>query len=329
MNASAWLHSLVADGVVTSDAIVAAAAFVLGLLICLLNLLTVTAVCRVGALRTVANMHVVSLAAADLLVGLVLPVYGLSFVAPFSLLVATSKAACTLIYTWLYVSVTSSVLTLSLVSLDRYVFILHPFLYQRRLNARNTGVVIVLAWGLAVAWGTVPAYWNHFDDPGVCRWFLYEEYERVAGTAIFSGAILITGTFYGLIVRFALKKQKEIAGLERRRRSSATASVASAAAAAAAAVPFWRKRQWRAVKLFLVVYGVFLFCWLPQFVSQAALTAVGASGTRSSLYRWFYGLGFLNSGMNFFIYAYMNKDFRSAFRSFLCRKKTEVAPLTA
>ena len=76
--------------------------------------------------------------------------------------------------------------------------------------------------------------------------------------------------------------------------------------------------------LFLTVTGVFVVCWAP-FVIQGFL--MYTSHSHHDFYRGFLRLALLNCGLNFFIYAWKNKDFKAAYKRLLldsCKSEHEV-----
>uniref|UniRef100_A0A914QKH1 G-protein coupled receptors family 1 profile domain-containing protein n=1 Tax=Panagrolaimus davidi TaxID=227884 RepID=A0A914QKH1_9BILA len=78
------------------------------------------------------------------------------------------------------------------------------------------------------------------------------------------------------------------------------------------------RRETRATKLVATVMVVFLVCWLPFFTLNMVKVYKLIFNTwpteLEGLFHWFTALGYLNSSINFFIYAAINQKFRSSFR---------------
>ncbi|GMT37557.1 hypothetical protein PFISCL1PPCAC_28854 [Pristionchus fissidentatus] len=89
------------------------------------------------------------------------------------------------------------------------------------------------------------------------------------------------------------------------------------------------RREARATKLVATVMLVFLVCWMPFFtLNMVKIYKLFMNNWPESYevwFHWFTALGYLNSSINFFIYAAINQKFRHSFRRLLCgkRKKRE------
>lgn len=70
------------------------------------------------------------------------------------------------------------------------------------------------------------------------------------------------------------------------------------------------KRENKTTQTLSIVVGGFVVCWLPFFVCYLIAPFVPVSKTLSAILTW---LGWFNSAMNPFIYAFYSVDFRAAF----------------
>ncbi|XP_027147568.1 adenosine receptor A1-like [Larimichthys crocea] len=121
------------------------------------NLLVCLAVTHNKKLRTVTNYFLVSLAVADILVGLV--------AIPCAVLTNLGEPRhnlplCLVLLSFLLVLTQSSILSMLAVAAERYMAILLPFQYQRVMSPRNARLALLVTWGLAAITGSVP-----FMDP--------------------------------------------------------------------------------------------------------------------------------------------------------------------
>ena len=112
----------------------------------LLNFLVIFAVKKHRSLQTTANFLLASLAASDFCIGLFFQPCKIAS----TLLVLSCKSECWLfaiVYHFGYYLATVSFLTLAQVSLDRYVALTFPFLYQRLTTSHTTCfIAMILTW---------------------------------------------------------------------------------------------------------------------------------------------------------------------------------------
>ena len=185
------------------------------------NLLVVMAVFVHSKLRTVTNLFIVSLACADLMVGIL--------VLPFS---ATLEVLDVWLYgdiwcsVWLAVDVwmcTSSILNLCAISLDRYLAVSQPISYPSLMSTRRAKQLIAAVWVLSfvicfpplVGWNDRPGTLIGSRGSSACR--LTCELTNERGYVIYSalGSFFLPSTvmlfFYGRIYRTAVSTTRAIA----------------------------------------------------------------------------------------------------------------------
>ena len=109
------------------------------------------------------------------------------------------------------------------------------------------------------------------------------------GITVYTFLAIVVGSLYSYITHVAVR---HVTALRERVRGGGAISL--------------RRSSFKAVKLFLAVYSVFILCWIPFFV----LNEIG-----TPLAKLFaIGFAFLSSGLNFFVYMQMNPDFRAGVR---------------
>ena len=133
------------------------------------NALVVCVFARYVVLRTVTNYYVISLAVADLLVGLV----GIPSAISTSVGLPRDFHACLLMTSLLMLLCTGSIFSLVAVTLDRFWAIMYPFSYTTTMTTRKALAVIAACWTLATVIGLLPVMgWNRGRPPEARCFFM-------------------------------------------------------------------------------------------------------------------------------------------------------------
>ncbi|XP_054168224.1 adenosine receptor A1-like [Oppia nitens] len=136
------------------------------------NLLVVIVFIQDKRLRKVTNFYIISLAIADMFVGLIgIP----SAILTRMGIPRDSFNSCLAMLSLLVVLCTISILNLLAVSLDRYWAILHPLDYHRKISETTAMIIIISCWILGAFIGFLPLFWNN----GI------QVYEREDGKCLF------------------------------------------------------------------------------------------------------------------------------------------------
>ncbi|CAM4646772.1 unnamed protein product [Leuciscus chuanchicus] len=329
------------------------------------NLLVVISVCFVKKLRQPSNYLIVSLALADLSVALAV----MPFVSITDLIGGRwifGKFFCNVFIAMDVMCCTASIMTLCVISIDRYLGITRPLTYPVRQNGWCMAKMVLSVWLLSASITLPPLFgWaQNVNDDRVCLisqdfgYTIYSTavafyipmtvmlvmYNRIYRAAKLSaakhtitgfpragqeeeeedeveveGADGTVGPMGVDCVTVAIKLQREVeecACLPRilrgvGRRSSDRRSISIF------------KREQKAAATLGVVVGAFTVCWLPFFLLSTARPFI--CGTECScvplwVERTLLWLGYANSLINPFIYAFFNRDLRTTYRSLLsCR----------
>ncbi|XP_028816459.1 histamine receptor H2a [Denticeps clupeoides] len=300
----------------------------LGVLLSLLILVTVCgnvlvclAVCATRRLRCVTNCFIVSLAITDLLLG--------ALVLPFSAFTAIRRdswplgaAFCNIFISLDVMLCTASILNLLAISVDRYLAVTTPLRYSTLLLPRRVGVALVVIWLVSVGLSFVPIHmgWNTLDlsvqnqgkddQKGVCNFELNPTYAMVDALFTFYLPLVAMCWSYCRVFHIARDQAKRIIAT---RRSADNSSWSSGVTAVAV-------REHKATVTLAAVLGAFVICWFPYFTyfTVKGLQGEKLLGTAYSVVVW---LGYTNSALNPFLYAALNRDFRSAYGRLLrCRQ---------
>uniref|UniRef100_A0A3Q3F4Q7 Histamine H2 receptor n=1 Tax=Labrus bergylta TaxID=56723 RepID=A0A3Q3F4Q7_9LABR len=283
----------------------------LGVLLSFLILLTVSgnvlvclAVCASRRLRCLTNCFIVSLAVTDLLLGLL--------VLPFSaLLLLNSEWPLGPVFCNFYISMdvmlcTASILTLLVISVDRYLAVTMPLRYASLVLPWRVAVAMTAVWTVSIAvsflpiqmgWNTVNGtVQNHgpWAQERKCRFELNRPYVLTDSLLTFYLPLVAMCWTYLRILRIAQAQAKRIAVALREHKATVTLAV---------------------------VIGAFVVCWLPYFIMFTVLGLKEhpdpSTVPEFPIVLW---LGYANSALNPLLYGALNRDFRSAYTHLLrCR----------
>uniref|UniRef100_A0A665X6Y9 5-hydroxytryptamine receptor 7 n=1 Tax=Echeneis naucrates TaxID=173247 RepID=A0A665X6Y9_ECHNA len=227
----------------------------------------------------------------------------------------------------------------------RYLGITRPLTYPARQNGQLMAKMILGVW-LVSASITLPPFcgWaKNVHTAGVCLISQDFGYTIYSTAVAFYIPMLVMLVMYYKIFRAARKSgaKHRFTDLSRRERLGTVANealrmqglkppgVAEECAALSRLLNRERrnisifKREQKAATTLGVIVGVFAVCWLPFFILSTArpfICGVECSCVPIWLERTLLWLGYANSLMNPFIYAFFNRDLRSTYRDLLrCR----------
>ncbi|XP_034754019.1 5-hydroxytryptamine receptor 7-like [Etheostoma cragini] len=360
------------------------------------NLLVVISVCFVKKLRQPSNYLIVSLAVADLSVALAV----MPFVSITDLIGGQwifGQFFCNVFIAMDVMCCTASIMSLCVISIDRYLGITKPLTYPVRQNGCCMAKMVLSVWLLSASITLPPLFgWaQNVNDGRVClisQDFGYTVYSTAVAFYIPMSVMLI---MYHRIYRAAklsaakhnitgFPREGEYSeGLDTRRErgeheghrpavSGETGSVEGTEAeeeeesldCVAAALKLQReveeecstrvsrllktgehhqrrkrknqsifKREQKAAATLGIVVGAFTFCWLPFFLVSTArpfVCGVECSCVPLWLERTLLWLGYANSLINPFIYAFFNRDLRTTYSNLLrCRYRNINRKLSA
>uniref|UniRef100_G3PAC5 5-hydroxytryptamine receptor 7 n=1 Tax=Gasterosteus aculeatus TaxID=69293 RepID=G3PAC5_GASAC len=324
------------------------------------NMLVVISVCFVKKLRQPSNYLIVSLAVADLSVALAV----MPFVSITDLIGGQwifGQFFCNVFIAMDVMCCTASIMSLCVISIDRYLGITKPLTYPVRQNGCCMAKMVLSVWLLSASITLPPLFgWaQNVNDGRVClisQDFGYTVYSTAVAFYIPMSVMLI---MYNRIYRAAklsaakhtitcfprerehgsldcvaaaLKLQREVeeecgtrvsrllkTGEHHQRRKRKNQSIF--------------KREQKAAATLGIVVGAFTFCWLPFFLVSTArpfVCGVECSCVPLWLERTLLWLGYANSLINPFIYAFFNRDLRTTYSNLLrCRYRNINRKLSA
>ncbi|XP_069014845.1 trace amine-associated receptor 1-like [Embiotoca jacksoni] len=262
------------------------------------NLLVIISIIYFKQLHNSTNYLILSLAVADLLVGVL--------VFPFSMAFTVTTCwyheglFCKVRGSFDVTLSTASILNLCCISIDRYYAVCQPLTYKSKINDRIVGMMILVSWGIAalIGIGIIVAGFNQGKCDESC---LIDALISTTFACVFSFYIPVI-IMLSIYLKIFLVAQKQV---NRIQNTKSGASVS--------------KMERKATKTLATVMGMFLLCWTPYFICiifQPLTYDVTPIAVIETL-NW---LTLSNSMLNPFIYAFFYSWFRSAFRMIITGK---------
>ena len=253
-------------------------------------------------LHSSANWFVLSLAVADLMVGVV--------VFPSGYFCLNNSNACNpnvyIAFFWLFLH--SSVTNVCALTWDRYIAIVHPFKYNTSMTARRPGIVIFIAWliPLAIALSLFVGMVATSSDTVL-------KILRVTGVSAFdimSCVLLFYAVVRILVVARAQSKQES--SLKRQLRSNRRSNTEDA-------TPRRHNKHDTAAGFIIAIVLLFLGCYVMVnylvlcIIFNFSCQVSEKKGQVVSL------LLVLNSAVNPIAYAFLKKDIKREIKKLICR----------
>ncbi|XP_075940229.1 trace amine-associated receptor 1-like [Anarhichas minor] len=268
------------------------------------NLFVIISVSYFKQLHIPTNYLILSLAVADLLVGVL--------VFPFSMTFTVTSCwyheglFCKVRGSFDVTLSTASILHLCCISIDRYYAVCQPLAYKSKVNDRVIGIMILVSWAVAAVIGIsiIIAGFNQRKCDESC---LIDALISTTLGSIFSFYIPVIIMLSIYLKIFLVAKRQAIiiqntTGLSTKS-SGATVS----------------KMERKATKTLAIVLGVFLLCWTPYFL-LIIFQPLTYNVTPISVIETLNWLTLSNSMLNPFIYAFFYSWFRTAFRMIISGK---------
>ena len=271
------------------------------------NFLAVASFCINSKLHTVTNSFIVSMSVGDLLIALIcIPTLLIANLLGPNVSIDTGLRYC---HVSLSITVTLMIVAignLALNSLDRYRAILYPLTYNARMTKRRVFWKIALAWIVSFTFGFLPFFgWGRLQNERneaetlFCQVRANLSWDYSLAFLCLAGIpFLLMGAAYWKIFKTARRHTKVIAADVARFQENKR-------------VDFIKEA--RAAKLVGAIFGAFIVCYLPLFVAVVVDLSL-RGGISSYVYVGAVLLGTVNSSVNPFIVAAMNREYRQTYQ---------------
>ncbi|XP_053500011.1 delta-type opioid receptor isoform X2 [Ictalurus furcatus] len=274
------------------------------------NCLVMYVIIRYTKMKTATNIYIFNLALADALVLATLPFQGTDVLLgywPFGL------ALCKMVVAIDYYNMFTSIFTLTIMSVNRYIAVCHPVHSLAVRMPQRAKLVNVAVWVLASAIGVPVMIMGQVEVESniECMVVLPDPRsysEPVFGICVFLFSFLIPvviiSVCYGLMVR-RLRSVRLLSGSRSKDRNLRRIS-----------------------QMVLAVVAAFVLCWMPVQVLTLVQTLrkvnLGGSQTTVAAMHFCIALGYANSSLNPVLYAFLDENFKRCFREFCVQTNTDV-----
>ena len=188
------------------------------------NIAVIGAVTVYHKLRVMANVFIVNLAVADLLItGVVSPLAIIGILTNGSIF-RTSRVLCEIFVVTCTISCTTSVNSISLVAANRYVCICHRRLYIKVFNKKTIAFILASSW-LSACFSRIPTVMDSYYETRVlhCTFDTSRIFSGIAFAVAISISCIITASCY-IKIPFYFAKQNVLWSGTRRKTNLNTRS---------------------------------------------------------------------------------------------------------
>lgn len=278
------------------------------------NLLVIIVICRLKKRRSSRNyVFILNLAAADLLVGVMC--IGDALDDATDALFDTDLVFCLIRICMGITPCIGSILTLLLVSLDKYLAVKLPLRYPYLMSKKHVILSLVVLWVLSSLVGHMPLISSGLRQnelKGNCGLLsaAKSDYLYIICFGIFIPALLILVCLHISVGRIAYLQHKQI------QRACSHADIPSA-----------HLSFCKALRTILIVIVSFIVFWGPYYGTAIVKATCKACNLSPLLRDFLFLLGETNSLINPFVYSLYNKDIRTEFaRLMKCKGKGQIKP---
>lgn len=304
------------------------------------NFLTIMALVRCPRVRNVTAAFIISLCVADFLFCvLVLPWEVSRFLA--GRWIWGEGWICTLFPLLRYWNVAVSLLSIAMITINRYIMIAHFSVYKIVYRKVFIGLMIAFCWVFAFVMllPTLLNKWGRFGfDRRLQTCSIIDEHNKAPKQVLFGLGFCVPAIIivicYSLIFIVIHKSEKRMRHHSTRGMNGAhtTTTTGSAAlqghtrARAKVEREARRKRnEWRITKMVLIIFIAFLITYLPITLVKNLDKKVNYPG----LHVMGYVLIYISSCINPVIYVIMNRQYRQAYKTVLLCKRPRLPSLTS
>ena len=282
------------------------------------NTLILASLYRFTCLHTKTNAFVLNLAIADLFLAVLAMPF--TFITSIKYDWIFGKAMCQILGVLNSIFCEASIMTLTFVSLERFVAIVYPLKYEILVTPKRVKFVIGYIWLQAVLCAFSTFFFSEFTFlkfESICTvdWGRNVAYTLVFAIVFLYVPFLVTAVLYCVILQTAIKQRRRIDLIKVGEITTECRSQGPGKNSEVTGVKKTTKEH-KATVMIAIVVGTFCICWFPHSVGVFCILDPNCN-FNDSFYVATTWLAMLNSAMNSIIYGLMNRSFRRAFKSVL------------
>lgn len=284
------------------------------------NGIVIYLICTKRRLHVETNYFVVSLAAADFLVGLFLPTFIIAC------LTFWSECEITIYFMFFNLFTLTSIANLFVMTLDRYISIVLPLRYQSYATTRRLFGTIIASWIIPAFLSFSPLFWK-FSSSETVKDTATKVHAFIVITAFEVIPTVVMPAMYAHIFRTARRHARQVAvhktqlefnsQVETSTLQITAATGKRASGASQQSKGERRNRDSSSIVVLGAVIGLFVLCWsfdtVISFCSKLELCIIS-----EGLFRVSDLLIFVNSAINPLVYALLKKDIKRELSAICC-----------
>ncbi|XP_046660677.1 allatostatin-A receptor-like [Homalodisca vitripennis] len=274
------------------------------------NALVVIVVSANQQMRSTTNLLIINLAVADLcFIVFCVPFTATDYILPFW---PFGDTWCKMVQYLIVVTAYASVYTLVLMSLDRFLAVVHPIASMSVRTERNAIMAIGITW-IVILLTSIPVFLSHGEvtyyysstEHTACVFLERDPVNRPDGFNKPAFQVTFFATSY--VIPLALICGLYLCMLMRLWRGVAPGGHCSAES---------RRGKKRVTRMVVVVVAIFAICWCPIQVILVLKSVDRYEITNTSVMVQIVShvLAYMNSCVNPILYAFLSENFRKAFR---------------
>ncbi|XP_006119128.1 somatostatin receptor type 2 [Pelodiscus sinensis] len=270
------------------------------------NTLVIYVIFRYAKMKTITNIYILNLAIADELFMLGLPFLAMQVALvhwPFG------RAICRVVMTVDGINQFTSIFCLTVMSIDRYLAVVHPIKSAKWRRPRTAKMISVAVWGVSLLvilpimiYAGIQSNYGRSSCtiiwPGKSSaWYTgFIIYTFILG---FLGPLAIICLCY-LFIIIKVKSSGIRVGSSKRKKS-----------------------EKKVTRMVSIVVAVFIFCWLPFYIFNVSSVSIRIVPTPvlKGMFDFVVVLSYANSCANPILYAFLSDNFKKSFQNVLCLVK--------